>query len=270
MQTASPLPLAGRRIVVTRAPEQAKELVSRLQHLGADVLLLPLVKFADPLDWGEVDRALDSIEDYDWVFFTSQNAVQFFSRRCRERGIEPAKIPSRIAAVGPATADAARRENFSVTHVARQFRGAALAQELENEIGGKQILLPRSDVAHANLPLAMRAAGGRVTEVVAFRTLGPDSAEKGTVDAIQSGQVDAILFFSPSAVHNLLCLVEPDRIRSSASRVRLAAIGPTTARAIRDAGFTVDLEAQEATTPALITGLVRYYAQQGSNGDRAE
>lgn len=270
MPTIDPLPLADKRIVVTRAVEQARDLVEQLEALGARVSILPLVRFAEPLDWGELDRALDSLSEYDWLFFTSQNAVDCFSRRCHERGVAPSGITPKIAAVGPITAEAARRDGFQVAHVAKQFRGAVLAGDLEGEIRHKRILLPRSDRANEDLPRQLRARGAIVAEVIAYRTLGPDSADVAAIKSIQTGKVDVVVFYSPSAFHHLLDLVDLSHLQSLVGKVCFAAIGPMTAQAIREAGLPVPIQAEEATTLALVEALVQYCAQHSPTGERAK
>ena len=270
MPATNSLPLTGKRIVVTRAIEQAQDLVGQLSSLGAEVFLLPLVRFADPLDWSGVDRALDALHEYDWIFFTSQNAVDSFSRRCRERGVAPSKIAPKVAAVGPATADAARREGFSLAHVAQQFRGSALVSDLADAIKDKRILLPRSDRAREELPRAIRERGAMATEVIVYKTLSPDLVEKSAIDAVREGSVDVIVFFSPSAFHYLLDVVDVTQLRSLAGKLRFAAIGPVTARAIREVGFPVDIVAQDATTAALVEALVQRCAQRSPIGEKME
>ena len=131
-------PLDGKRIVITRAVEQARELKDRLEKLGARVLLLPAVSFSEPADTTALDRAIGSLESYDWVLFTSANAVRFFASRCRK--LAEMWGPSerlRCAAVGPATASAAAAEGFTIDYVAKEFLGAALARELGASLAGK-------------------------------------------------------------------------------------------------------------------------------------
>src|SRR5262249_24362678 len=144
-------PLRGKRIVVTRAAGQAGEFVQELERLGAEVLALPTVTFADPLDLAGLYGAIGRLERVDWILFTSQNAVRFFAKRCRLLGKMPqvdGKISTEaqllIAAVGPATAEAARKEGLRVDYVASEYRGEALTEELAPQITGKRVLLPRS------------------------------------------------------------------------------------------------------------------------------
>src|ERR1700680_792160 len=137
-------PLEGKRIVVTRAIEQARDLMARLQNMGAIVMLFPAVSFSEPSDTAELDRAIRSLGEFDWILFTSANAVRFFARRCRKLGMDPSQDGLyRCAAVGPATASAVAAEGFPVDRVAQEFLGMALAHGLSASIAGKKILLPR-------------------------------------------------------------------------------------------------------------------------------
>jgi uroporphyrinogen-III synthase len=166
-------PLNGRRIVITRAIEQSRELKERLESLGATVLLLPAVSFSEPSDVTDLDRAIRRVQSFDWILFTSANAVRFFAARCRKLEIMPGeKANPQCAAVGPATASAAAAEGFKIEYVAKEFLGTALARELGEALAGKRVLLPRSERAGRELPNALKAAGAEVTDVVAYRTGG--------------------------------------------------------------------------------------------------
>ncbi len=124
-------PLDGKRIVVTRAIEQARGLKDRLESMGAVVLLLPAVSFSEPADTAELDRAIQALESFDWILFTSANAVRFFAARCRKLGVPlGASAKPLCAAVGPATASAAAGEGLKIDYVAKEFLGTALAREL--------------------------------------------------------------------------------------------------------------------------------------------
>ena len=273
MALASAAPLARKRIVVTRAPEQAEDLAHQLERLGAEVLLLPAVAFAGPEDPGPLDRAIESLGDFDWVLFTSQNAVRFFAQRCRALGLmqgndgwKSAAARPLLAAVGPATAEAAAKQGLPVEFVASQFRGQALAEELAGRVAGKKVLLPRSDRAGADLPAALRAAGAEVADVVACQTSLPESLAPDVADAIRRGEVDVVSFFSPSTFHNLVEAIGLETLRNLSGRVALAAIGPVTAGAIRDAGLLVEIEAREATAASLVAAMSEYFAQRLPSG----
>jgi len=257
-------PLAGKRIVVTRTPQQAGELVELLQAQGAEVLLLPAVSFGPPEDVRPLDAAIRHLISYDWLLLTSQNAARYFCVRCRELGLDPAAFagaPPRVAVVGPATADAARQEGLQVRHVAARHSSQALVDELSDVLTGKKVLLPRSDRAGAELPAALRRAGAQVTDVVAYRTLRPGAAESGVLERILCGEADVATFASPSAFHSFAEQVGHPALRQLSARMLLAAIGPVTARAIRNAGFAVAIEAADSTAAGLAAAIVSHWSR---------
>jgi len=261
-------------VVVTRAPEQARELIGRLEELGAEVLSLPTVSFAPPEDWSPLDRALEALHDFDWVLLTSQNAVRYFVGRCRERNVDLAGRSGKpqFAAVGPATARAAESEGLCIAYTATRFRGEELARELASELAGKKVLLPRSDRARPDLPRALKGSGATVVDVIAYRTLpaGPDAGD--TLERIRRGEVDVVTLASPSAFYHLSDALGEERLRELANAVALAAIGPVTAKAITDAGLPVAMEASESTVPGLVRAIVEYFEieRRGSKSSKSE
>jgi uroporphyrinogen III methyltransferase/synthase len=247
-------PLAGKRIVVTRAPEQSRELSEALTKLGSEVLSLPTVCFGPADDWTSLDRALRAISQFDWLLFTSQNAVRFFCQRLRAVGISPDKLASsglRIGAVGPATAQAVEHEGMRVEYTAKDHSGEGLVDELGAELHGRKVLLPRSDRADDRLPKALRNAGAIVTEAVAYRTMQSATLDPNTLAKLRGAEVDAIIFASPSAFYNLRDGLKTGEVAELSSRVQFVAIGPTTARALRESGVTVGLESEESTAANL-------------------
>src|SRR5580704_18248017 len=185
-------PLAGKRVVVTRAPEQASELIRELERLGAEVLILPTVSFAPPSDWQPVDSALRAIDEFDWILLTSQNAVRFLAQRLRELKLDPKVVATEkpsIAAVGAATAQIAAEAGFRVDYTAQERSGEGLARELQASLRNGSVLLPRSDRADDRLPTSLREAGAQVTEVVAYRAAAPKELDAQIVDRVQRAEV---------------------------------------------------------------------------------
>jgi uroporphyrinogen-III synthase len=254
-------PLEGKRIVITRAVEQSRDLMARLENMGALVLLFPAVSFSEPPDTAEMDRAIRSLGEFDWILFTSANAVRFFAGRCRKLGMGPSQGGNyRCAAVGPATASAMAAEGFSVDHVAQEFLGAALARELSALLAGKKILLPRSERARPDLPNALKALSAEVTEVVAYHTGGVGVIEPGVMQAIREAQVDVISFFSPSAIENMRADLGEELLSHLGARAALAAVGPVTAAALRNAGLPVAIEAPFATAESIAAAIANYFS----------
>jgi uroporphyrinogen-III synthase len=257
--------LAAKRIVVTRAPEQAHELVHALVGMGAEVLLLPTVGFAPAENNDALDAALCNLDEYDTVLLTSQNAVRFVVARWRELGMGAELGASReqfIAAVGAATAAAAIDEGFRVDHVAKNSTGESLVDELRISLAGRHVLVPRSDRADKRLPKTLEEAGARVTEVVAYRTLAPEAMNPGILNSIRRAEVHAIVFASPSAFHNLCDSIDAAELANLSTRIQFAAIGPTTAQALREAGARVEIEANESSAAGLADSIAKYYQRQ--------
>ncbi len=281
LNTVKTRTLEGRRVIVTRAPEQSKELIERLGELGAEAVLLPLVRFVEPESTADLDQAIRSLDTFDWLIFTSANAVTFFLGRCRALECWPAGAagPSsaaknvaanvtKIAVVGSATELALKKEGLQASLVPREFSGAGLAAELRGAVAKKNVLLPRSDRASEELPALLRKAGAKVTEVIAYRTVGPGSFDHELIASIRAGQADAVTFFSPSAFREFQNLLGAEALAGWDSRVVFAAVGRVTAEAIRAANLPVAVEAEEATTASLIEGLENYFA--GANKLTAE
>jgi uroporphyrinogen III methyltransferase/synthase len=250
-------PLAGKRIVVTRAPEQAQALVHELERFGAEVILLPAVAFESPLDSGPLDRALGELSAFDWVLFTSQNAVRFVSSRLEQIGLE--KIVQRVAALGPATAEAAREQGFSVDYVAASHTAHGLANELQASLKGCRVFLPCSDRGDRQIGNDLRDVGAQVTDVIAYRTVAPEAPDHTILESIRGGKVDVIIFASPSAFHNLAGFLGVSHLVKLAESVQYAAIGPTTARSMRESGVRVHIEAEEASAVGLADAIVKHY-----------
>jgi uroporphyrinogen-III synthase len=263
-------PLEGKRIVVTRAVEQSRDLMARLVNMGAIVLLFPAVSFSEPSDTAVLDRAIRSLAEYDWILFTSANAVRFFAGRCRKLGVEPSQEGNYLcAAVGPATASAVAAEGFSVDHVAQEFLGSALARELSASLAGKKILLPRSERARPDLPNALKAVGADVTEVVAYHTGGVGVIEPEVMQAIREAQVDVISFFSPSAIENMRVELGEELLSHLGAKAAMAAVGPVTAAALRSAGLLVAIEAPLATSESLAAAIANYFSRSADSQARA-
>jgi uroporphyrinogen-III synthase len=263
-------PLEGKRVVVTRAVEQARDLMARLENMGATVLLFPAVSFSEPSDTAALDRAIRSLVDFDWILFTSANAARFFAARCRKLGVEPSQEGNYLcAAVGPATASAVAAEGFSVDYVAQEFLGASLAQELSASLGGKKILLPRSERARPDLPDALKAVGAEVTEVVAYHTGGVGVIDPAVMQAMREAQVDVISFFSPSAIENMRADLGEEVLSRLGARAALAAVGPVTAAALRSAGLPVAIEAPLATAESMAGAIANYFLRSADSKARA-
>jgi uroporphyrinogen-III synthase len=253
--------LSGKRVVITRAARQSVELVENLGKLGAVPILLPLVAFSAPEDFGPMDAALDRLEQFDWIIFTSENAVRAVVKRAGVRGNlrNVAGRRSRAAAVGPTTAVAAERAGFFVDYQAQTHSGAALANELGEKLRDQTVFLPRSDRANPDLPLLLRNYGADVTEVIAYRTVTPVNLDEEKIASIVNGEVEAILFFSPTAVEHFVGVVGKEKLRDLQNRVAIAAVGPITANTLQQSGVHNLLVAEDTTADAVIAVLEKHF-----------
>jgi len=231
---------------------------------------MPLVAFGPPEDPAPLDAALRELVKFDWMLLTSQNAVRALAARCETLGISLAVAAGslRIAAVGPATAEAAKKAGLQVAHVAATHHGVALAEELGGQMRGCRIFLPRSDRANPALPEALARLGARVTEVVAYRTLAASPAEEAARRQIERGEAEAVLCFSPSAVHHLADLLGAERMRALQERLVFAAIGPVTAAALREAGVGRVVIAPDASVAGILAALLSHWQAQAHAGVR--
>jgi uroporphyrinogen-III synthase len=269
-------PLAGRRVAVTRAAEQAGELALRLEALGAEVLLLPLVAFAAAADPEPLDRALAKLEAFDWLFVTSGNAVRFLAARARAisvdlvKALDPQRAGPRVAVVGPGTERAVRRAGWRVDYVSDGRGGRDLAAGLRDEIRGRRILLPRSARAGSELPSALANAGATPVGVVAYRTVTAENLDSEILGQIGRGEVDVVSFSSPSEFESLAAHLSTQKLLECLHSVLLAAIGPTTASAIRQAGFRVAIEAASPSAAGLAESIAAYFVANPVTGKESE
>jgi uroporphyrinogen-III synthase len=268
-QSAEPvrLTLAGRRILVTRAPGQASQLAEQLRALGATPILIPTIEIAPPASYAALDAALAALSGFDLVAFTSANAVEAFHQRAQFLGLTPA--PRRIAVVGPATARAVAAIGLDADVVPPVFTAESLAQTIVQtllpEASGARILLLLAEQAPAKLASALADAGARVTVAAAYCNRIPEGslAAVAALFADPSKVPDAVTFTSASTAGNLIALLQAAGLTLPAAVVR-ASIGPVTSRALRDLGLPPHLEAVEPTIAALADSLAAYF-QKGAN-----
>jgi uroporphyrinogen III methyltransferase / synthase len=254
--------LKGKRIVITRAALQSEALARVLAGLGAIPLVLPLVEFGEPEDFGPLDAAIARLDQFDWIIFTSGQAVRAFVARQKDLGASqnPAGSKLQIAAVGPVSAEAVRQAGLPVEYVARTHNGVGLANELGERLRGRSVLLPRSDRANPDLPPALKTHGAQVTEVVAYRTLQPGEVDRQKLSSISAGEADVVLFFSPSAVQNFAELVGPEHFLGLQNGLAITAVGPVTAEALRHLKMERIIVATDTTSTAVVQALENHFA----------
>ena len=260
-------PLAGKRIVLTRDPEQAREWIHSLEQLGADVLLLPTVAFAPPEDWSQLDEELRRLGGFDALIFFSKNAVRYVLDRCAQLGIKCEMLQANnrvLAAVGPGTAEELSARGLHANFISKGRTGESLAREFGPVLKGRKALVPRSDRGDERVLESLRKAGANVTSVIAYRTTVPESLDSAALARIRQGDADAIVFASPSAFRNLCDALGKSDAAALAARTQFAAIGPTTAAAIRDARLRAEIEASDPSAAGMVDALVRFFTERAT------
>jgi uroporphyrinogen-III synthase len=243
-------------------------LCERLRTLGAEPIRFPVIAVAAPTPGGELDQAMSHLTDYDWIIFTSVNGVeQFWARLASVLGKGVTRtdgIPNfrgKIAAIGPATAAALEQRRTRVHLMPGEYRAEAILEAI-GDVNGLRILLPRADIARADLAHGLRERGARVDEVPAYRTV-PATPPPQAFEALGRG-VDIITFTSSSTVRNFVALTRG----VDCGDPLIACIGPVTADTARQLGLRVDVVAEEYTVDGLIEALTRLWIDNPAKGVR--
>jgi len=250
-------PLQGRRVLITRPREQAEALCGRLSALGAEPIVLPLIRISPVGDHRRMDAAIRSIASFDWILFTSANGARLFLERAASLDVRMAG--PRVAAVGPSTAEALRRFGVSVDVVPDTHTGAAAADGLPHLRVGARVLVVRPIAGREEAAAVLRQRGAEVEEVAIYQTelLRPTDEE---IQAV-GDRIDAILFASSSAVEAFCNRSEDSSALASAGRgAVIGCIGPSTRKTAAARGLSVSLTAEEHSADGLLDALVRHFS----------
>lgn len=262
-------PLFGKRILVTRAREQAGEFSGLLAGYGAEPVECPTLRLVPPESWQELDQAVADLPRFHWVMFTSVNGVRPFMDRLRRKGLDARALAGlRLACIGPRTADEAGRYGLRADLVPREFQAEGLIEALRGiGVRGQRILIPRAAVAREILPDQLRALGASVSVVTAYRTVLPDTDRDRVKDWFRRQEIQVITFASSSTVRNFCELFDGrEEMQKLTAGVAVACIGPITARTAEEQGFSVTITARENTIPALADAIAYHYADKQGRG----
>ena len=249
-------PLAGRRVVVTRAAEQAKYLTDRLRELGARPVSVPVIRIV-PLEASDrVQAVIPRLHEYDWIVFTSANAVTNWWQ-LNASSIQPVAGNTRVAAVGPRTADVLESKGVKAEVTPREYTKERLVEAL-GDVDGLRILVPRGELAGPALAVLLQEKGAIVDDVVIYGTL-PVQPDQELIDQLAAG-IDAVLFTSSSTARNFVAALERSGLKAEVLEgVTIACVGPATARTAKEVGLTVDVVPQHYTMEGLVEALVDHY-----------
>ena len=255
MSDSSPLPLAGKRIVVTRARSQASSLAAALAELGAEVIELPTIETAPLESYEALDEALVNIARYQWLIVTSANTVKVLAERLTVLELDPATCCGlRKAAIGSATARAMLEQGMPADIVPRQYLAESLLAELGDEVKGSRILLARAAIARDVIPEELTRRGAQVDVVDAYRTVIPSGAADRMREVFSdpSRLPDAVTFTSSSTVKNFFALSREAGLASRPESIVALSIGPITSETLREFGWEPAAEAAEHCAEGLI------------------
>jgi len=262
MQWFEKRPLMGRRIVVTRAREQASDLVQRLTEYGAECIQFPTIQVVPPPDWTELDRAIMTLDQYSWIVFTSVNGVDFFFRRLFENGLDVRALGHiKTAAIGPSTADRLRTWGLKSDIIPESYRAESVVEAFADKpVKGSRILLPRAMEARSVLPEELARMGALVDEVTAYETRQAENRATDLIARLTERTIDMVTFTSSSTVKNFHRLLPPDQVDRLMDGICIASIGPITSQTARDLGLSVTIEADTYTIPGLIQAILNHQA----------
>lgn len=248
-------PLTGRRILITRAARTASKLADHVHQLGGQPLLFPTIETVPLTNQAPLQTVCQEIEAFDWLIFTSANAVRFFLAAGADSLTDSGSRSPQLAVVGSQTAAALQAQGFQADVMPEQFIASAITAAL-GDVDGQRILLPQSAIARPELAQALRAAGGEVTALPVYQTVAP-TPSGGSWRALEAGP-DVLTFTSPSTFENFLSLTG-NRGHDLLHKRLIAVIGPVTAAAVIKSGYQVDIMPNQHTARAMIDAVARSF-----------
>ena len=252
-------PLFGKRVLVTRSRTQMSVLSEMLAEEGAEPIELPTIEFSDVDDYSHLDSAITLLHSYSWVIFTSANGVEAFFGRVKALRRDSRVFGGvKVAAIGPATAEALARHGIMADLVPDKYVSEAIVQRMESlGLKGARVLLPRADIGRQELADGLARLGAQVEQVCVYRTVVPQDSRREALGLLGDGNIDMVTFTSSSTVRNLLDLLDGNGLLLQG--VKVACIGPITAGTARELGLQVDIVAQEYTIPGLVRAMREHF-----------
>lgn len=261
-------PLFGRRIVVTRAREQASSFLEMLTSLGAECIQFPTIEVVPPDTWEPLDRAIQELKHYHWLLFTSVNGAKHFLDRLKAQGKDVRELKGlKIGAIGPKTAEVWHQMGIKPDLIPNEYRAEAVVECFKAlGVKGKRILLPRARDARELLLEELRKMGANVRVVTAYETIRPDRDTEKVREMLRKGAIDMVTFTSSSTVSNFAKMFEADvdgsELHTWMINVAVACIGPVTAKTAESEGFSVTLVPPEYTIESLTESIVEYFGSR--------
>ena len=258
-------PLFGKRILVTRPREQALELTERLEEMGADAIEAPMIRIEPPEDFGPLDAACAHVAEFDWIVFTSSNAVDAFLDRLLAGPHDLRALKGvQLCVVGPSTGERLARRGLKVDLTPAEYRAEAVVRAMSEtgEIRGLRVLMPHADIGREIVADALRSQDADVTEVVAYRTVAVEAEREGEPDIYRmllERRIDVVTFTSASAVRNFVRILGAEPAADLLHTTIVASIGPVTAEAAAQLNIKTTIMPASYTVPALVDAIVEYF-----------
>jgi uroporphyrinogen-III synthase len=254
--------LVGKRILVTRASVQAREFAAEIRKRGGKPVLFPTIDIAPPKSWANCDAAIAAINRYDVILFTSSNGVTHFFNRLRALGKTELPTNMKVIAVGERTAATLHELEILAVEMPARFSSAGVSALLKaSRVRGTTFLFPCGNLRKEEILMHIRSLGGKVTPVTVYSTTKPRSSNVRRVqELLDRDKIDVLTFASPSAVFNFVSLIPsyPTRAQNPPS----AAIGKTTASALREAGVRPAIIARISTSQGLLDEIAEYFSRR--------
>jgi uroporphyrinogen III methyltransferase/synthase len=258
-------PLFGKRIVVTRAKEQASRFMAALSELGAECIEFPVIEILSPDNLDGMDKAIQSLESYDWLLFTSVNGVKYFFDRLYGLGKDIRSLKDiKVGVIGPKTAEAVYEKGIRSDLIPDEYRAEAVVEAFKKwDVKGLRILLARAVEARGLLPEELRKMGAHVDVVQAYRTVMPGTGTEKVRSMLKDGEINMVTFTSSSTVTNFMAMFKEDgdKVKQWMERIDIACIGPITAKTAEENGIKVSFIAESYTIEALTDAIVEYYSE---------
>lgn len=251
-------PLWGKRIIVTRARAQASDVVEKIRELGGEPIEFPTITIEPEDNYLTLNNAFNNIANYDWLIFTSVNAVKIFFAKLREDKKDIRHLAGlKICAIGPATRKELEDKGLIVDNMPDEYRAEGIIEELKDKIKpGEWVLLPRARGARSILPEALKDLGANVNEILIYKAVAEKRVSEDMFTQIVEGNVDYVTFTSSSTVENFVNIVGVENALKINNKAKIVAIGPITANTAKTRGFTVDIIAKDYTINGLIAAIM--------------
>jgi len=257
-------PLFGKRVVVTRSRDQASVFAEMLIDRGATTIEFPTIDVVPPASWAELDSALQMIDTYDWIIFTSANAVKYFMERLRGLGKDLRILKGvNICTVGPKTAEVLEQFGLRADLIPAEFKAEGVVAALGGvAVKGRKFLIPRAKVAREIIPDKLREQGADVTVATAYENVRPTADVDRVKKLFEEKKIAAVTFTSSSTVHNFVEILGQKEYKKLVDGVAVACIGPVTAKTAEEYGLKTDIMPNDYTIPALVDAMGDFFQKK--------